>query len=322
MSTRIIAALLLLLAGMTHASAGQKLTLGHTGVGVSPTLFAANAFVADLKQRLPGRFTIDDRGGSTRGGDVNIWEGVKVGAIDMAILATPSIVSSVAELGVLDVPFLFRDSSHVGRVLDGPIGKELGAKINTQGVVFLGFADYGFRQFTNSKRPIRSPADLVGLKIRVIQNPVMEMIFRTLGAEVVPLPFTGIYGALDDGRVDGQENPLPTIAAYQFDRVQKFVSLSSHIFTPLIIMMNADTFKKLKPDEQAAIQMAVRAATVATRQAVLENEKLIVAGFREKGLTVTETVDRNAFITTLAPLQPEWEKRFGADLLKRIRDTQ
>lgn len=319
---RIVAVILLLLGGVSAALAGQKLTLGHTGVGVSPTLFAANAFVADLKRRLPGRFTIDDRGGSTRGGDVNLWDGVKIGAIDMAILATPSIVSSVPELGVLDVPFLFRDSTHVAKVLDGPIGRDLGAKVNSQGVVFLGFADYGFRQFTNSKRPIRSPADVVGLKIRVIQNPVMEMIFKTLGAEVVPLPFPGIYGALDDGRVDGQENPLPTIVAYQFDRVQKFVSLSAHIFTPLIIMINAETYKGLKPDEQAAIQAAVHAATLATRQAVLENEKSIVAGFKQKGITVTEAVDRDAFIAVLKPLQPEWEKRFGADLLKRIADTK
>jgi tripartite ATP-independent transporter DctP family solute receptor len=319
---RVIAVIFLLLGGMAGSHAGQKLTLGHTGVGVSPTLFAANAFVAEIKRRLPGRFTIDDRGGSTRGGDVNIWEGVKVGAIDMAILATPSIVSFVPELGVLDVPFLFRDPAHVTKVLDGPIGMDLGSKINSQGVVFLGFADYGFRQFTNSKHAIRSPADVAGLKIRVIQNPVMEMIFKTLGAEVVPLPFIGIYGALDDGRVDGQENPLPTIAAYQFDRVQKFVSLSAHIFTPLIIMINADTYKGLKAEEQAAIQAAVRAATVATRQAVLESEKSIVAGFKQKGMTVTETVDRAAFVAALKPLQPEWEKRFGADLLKRIADTK
>ncbi len=319
---RIIAVIFLLLGGITGSQAGQKLTLGHTGVGVSPTLFAANAFVADLKRRLPGRFTIDDRGGSTRGGDVNLWDGVKVGAIDMAILATPSIVSFVPELGVLDVPFLFRDPAHVTKVLDGPIGKDLGARINSQGVVFLGFADYGFRQFTNSKRAIRSPADLAGLKIRVIKNPVMEMIFKTLGAEVVPLPFPDIYGALDDGRVDGQENPLPTIAAYQFDRVQKFVSLSAHIFTPLIIMINADTYKGLKAEEQVAIQAAVRAATVATRQAVLDSEKSIVAGFKQRGITVTDTVDRDAFIAALKPLQPEWEKRFGVDLLKRIADTK
>lgn len=315
-------AIFLLLAGISGAQAGQKLTLGHTGVGVSPTLFAADAFVAEIKRRLPERFTIDDRGGSTRGGDVNLWEGVKVGAIDMAILATPSIVPFVPELGVLDVPFLFRDSAHVYKVLDGPIGRNLGARINSHGVVFLGFADYGFRQFTNSRRPIRSPADVAGLKIRVIPNPVMETIFKTLGAEVVPLPFPGIYGALDDGRADGQENPLPTIVAYRFDHVQKFVSLSAHIFTPLIIMINGDTYKGLKPAERAALQAAAHAATVATRKAVLENEKSIIAGFRKNGINVTEKVDREAFVAALAPLQPEWERRFGADLLKRIAETK
>ena len=319
---RIIAAIVLLSIGVAAAQAAQKLSLGHTGVGVSPTLFAANAFVAEIKRRLPDRFVIDDRGGSARGGDVDLWEGVKVGAIDMAILATPSIASSTPELGVLDLPFLFRDSAHVGKVLDGPIGKALGAKIERHGVVFLGFADYGFRQFTNSKRPIRSPADLVGLKIRTIRNPVMETIFKTLGADVVPLPFPDVYGALDDGRVDGQENPLPTIAAYRFDQVQKYVSLSSHIFTPLIMTINADTFKGLKPEEQAAIQAAARAATKATRQAVLDSEKSIVAEFKQKGVVVTENVDRDAFIAKLAPLQAEWEQRFGAELLKRIAATK
>lgn len=319
---RIFAFVAVLLTVFPCAQASQKLTVGHTGVGISPTLVAANTFTAELKRRLPGRFLIDDRGGSTRGGDVNLWESVRVGAIDLAILATPSIVPSVPELGVLDVPFLFRDAAHVAKVLDGPIGQELGAKMNSQGVVFLGFADYGFRQFTNSKRPIRNPADLVGLKIRVIPNPVMEMIFKTLGAEVVPLPFPGIYGALDDGRVDGQENPLPTISAYQFDKMQKYVSLSSHIFTPLVMMINADTYKSLKPEEQAAIRAAVRAATAATRQAVRDNEKAILAEFKQKGIVVTETVDRDAFIAALAPLRPEWDKRFGADLLKRIANTR
>lgn len=319
---RILSLIALLLAALPTAQATQKLTVGHTGVGISPALYAANAFSAELNRRLPGRFNIDDRGGSTRGGDVNLWESVKVGAIDLAILATPSIVPWVPELGVLDVPFLFRDAAHVAKVLDGEIGQELGAKMNSQGVVFLGFADYGFRQFTNSKRAIRSPFDLAGLKIRVIPNPVMEMIFKTLGADVVPLPFPGIYGALDDGRVDGQENPLPTIVAYRFDKVQKYVSLSAHIFTPLVIMINADTYKAFKPDEQAAIHAAVRAATLATRKAVRDNEKSIISEFKKKGLVVTEKVDRDAFVAALAPLRPEWEKRFGTDLLKRIAETR
>ncbi len=319
---RLFAVFVLLLGALSSVQATQKFTVGHTGVGVSPTLYAANAFTATLKQRLPGRFNIDDRGGSTRGGDANLWDGVKVGAIDLAILATPSIVSSVPELGVLDVPYLFRDAEHVAKVLDGPIGQELGEKINSQGVVFLGFADYGFRQFTNSRRPIVKPGDLHGLKIRVIPNPVMEMIFKTMGADVVPLPFPGVYGALDDGRVDGQENPLPTIVAYQFDKVQKYVSLTAHIFTPLVVVINAETYKALKPEEQAAIRAAVRAATLATRQAVRDHEKDIIDGFRKKGMVVTETVDRAAFAAAVAPLQTEWEKRFGAGILQRIAATR
>jgi tripartite ATP-independent transporter DctP family solute receptor len=321
MLKRLIAAVALLLAGITITPAAQNLTIANSIGGTSPQQTAVDAFVAEIDRLLPGRFTISKKGGSALGGEQDIWEALRLGALDLAIITTTSIAPVVPLLGIFDVPYLFRDAAHAAKVLKGPIGNELGAKINGSGAVFLGFADRGFRHLTNSRRPVLKPLDVAGLKIRVIPNPVMEAIFKTLGAEVVPLPVTEMFGALREGRIDGQENPLLVIEARHLEQVQKFLSLTGHTYSPVVILISADTHKTLKPHERAAFARAASAAAAASRQAVIDREAAAIAALNLKGVVI-DTIDREAFIAALKPLQPEWERRFGAALLKRIRDTQ
>lgn len=318
----LVALTALLLVLGTPAQAGHNLTLANALGGSSPQQIAAEAFVAEIEQRLPGRFKIDTKSGTAMGGEADIWEALQLGALDLAIITTASIVPTVPQLGVLDIPFLFRDAAHAAKVLDGPIGHELTGKINGKGGVFLGYVDRGFRHLTNAKRPVVKPEDLAGLKIRVIPNPIYEMAFNKLGALALPIPVPELYGALRDSRADGQENPLMVIEARRLDQVQKFLSLTGHSYSPAVILISNDTYKSLKPQERAVFAAAAAAAAGASRRAVLEREKPILAALRQKGMTVTEQVDRNAFISALATLAPEWEKRFGADLLARIRDTK
>jgi tripartite ATP-independent transporter DctP family solute receptor len=318
----IVLAAAVMLAGAPSARAAQNLTLGHAANGINTIEIAAGTFISEVERKLPGHFKIDEKGGSTLGDEVDAWEAVKIGAIDLAIVATTSIAPLVPQLGVFDVPFLFRDSDHVAKVLDGPIGRELGASVNDHGVVLLAYIDRGARQMTNSKRPIQGPADVTGLKMRVIPNPIFELTFKALGALVEPMPISSVYGALRDNRIDGEENSLLSIKGYHFDRVQRFLSLTAHSYTPTVILINADLYKHLKPEERSVFAAAARAATRASRQAVIEKEKPLIGTYRQEGITVMETVDRDAFIAALAPLEPEWERRFGADLLKRIRETK
>ncbi|MFA7240409.1 MAG: DctP family TRAP transporter solute-binding subunit [Sulfuricellaceae bacterium] len=322
MFRNLIVAIALLLVGATTAQAAQGLVMATSAGGVSPQQIAAEAFVAEVERLLPGRFAISKKSGSTMGGEQDIWQALRLGALDLAIVTTTSIAPDVPQLGILDVPYLFRDSAHAAKVLDGPIGHELGAKINGRGAVFLGFIDRGFRHLTNSRRPVLRPADVAGLKIRVIPNPVMEATFKALGAEVVPMPIPELFGALRERRIDGQENPLLVIESRRFDQVQKFLSLTGHTYSPAVVLVDTETYKALKPVERTAFARAARVAAAASRQAVSDKEKAAIAFLKQKGVAVVDTIDRDAFIAALAPLWPEWEKRFGADLLKRIRDTK
>ncbi|HAS52058.1 MAG TPA: C4-dicarboxylate ABC transporter substrate-binding protein [Gammaproteobacteria bacterium] len=310
------------LGAVSVTQAAQNLILAHIGISDSAHELAATTVITQIARRLPGRFKIENKGGSTLGGEVDIWEGVKLGTVDLAILTTGAITPSVPPLGVLSVPFLFRDSDHAGKVLNGPMGQELGASLKTHGVVFLGFAEHGFRHLSNSKRPVQRPEDLAGLRIRVIPNPIYEMTFKALGAEVVPMAWPTVYGALDDGRIDGQENPLLTFSGSHFERVQKHLTLTGHIYSGLVILVNADIYQQMKPDERQALSEAAHAAGEETRPVLVARDQAIVAKLRQKGVAVVETLDRPAFVKAVKPLWPTWEKRFGASLLQRIRDTQ
>lgn len=306
---------------ISPAQAAQKVTVGHIGVNESANAIVAETFIAQLGKRLPGKFNIAEKGGSTLGGEADIWEALKLGTVDFAVLTAGSITREVPQLGVLSVPFLFRDTSHAAHVLNGPIGKTLGASMNSPEVVFLAFGEHGFRHMSNSKRPVTRPSDLAGLRIRVIPNPVYELTFKTLGAEVVPMPFPAVYGALDDGRIDGQENPLLTFSGSHFERVQKYLSLTGHFYSAMVIIVSGHTYKNLKPAERRAIVEAADAAALQSRPLVVAQDRSIVANLRLQGVMITE-VERSAFVKTLQPLAAEWEKRFGAELLKRISDTQ
>lgn len=319
----ILIALIALIAAMPPTQAApEKLILGHIGVSGSTLEWTATAVITEIERWQPGRFAIENKGGSTLGGEVDIWEGVKLGTVDLAIVTAAAITPSVPELGALSIPFLFRDTDHVARVLNGPIGDELGASLEAHGVAFLGFAEHGFRHVSNSKRPVLRPADLVGLRIRVIPNPIYEMTFKALGAEVVPMAWPAVYGALEDGRIDGQEAALLSFSSSHFERVQKHLTLTGHIYSGLVIAINQQVYQRLSADERRALHEATQAVGVATRPLVVARNQQIIAELRQKGVAIAETFDRPAFIQAVEPLWPEWERQFGASLLQRIRDAR
>ncbi|HWL18479.1 MAG TPA: TRAP transporter substrate-binding protein [Bradyrhizobium sp.] len=314
----------LLLGTLTAATAAQAqtaLTLGHNSPIGGPQDIAARVFIAELARTMPHGFSVDVRGGLTVGNDVDIFQATKLGALDMAICATLSFSNQVPAMGVLDLPFLFRDQTHAAHVLDGPIGDELGQSLAKEGLAYLAFGELGIRQLTNSKHTIKTPADLTGLKLRVAPSEIYGLSFKTLGADVVSMGVGEVYAGLRDGRIDGQENPLLVIQANRFDDVQKYVSLSGHFYSALAFFMNAGAFSELSADEQSAIRQAAHAAAVASREAGSASTRKAIVDMRAKGLEVTEEIDRPAFIKALAPAQPEFDRRFGADLIARIRTT-
>jgi tripartite ATP-independent transporter DctP family solute receptor len=297
----------------------QLISLAFNSQLQSPQQFGSDEFRERLLALDGKRFVVDERGTAALGSENAILAATRSGAVDMAVLSGSVVSSVVPELGVFDIPFLFRDAAHAKAVAQGPVGAAIAAKFADKGLTLLALGKQGFRNITNSKRPIRTPDDLKGLKIRVIPNEIYQMTFKALGAEVVPMEFPLVYAALKDGRLDGQENPVPTIAGSRLYEVQKYLTLTGHFFAPIAFVANRAMFEQLDPGDQAALIAAAKAGAEVTWQAQLDAQTL--EQVRSGGMDIIEKVDRQAFADAVKPLEPEFEKRFGKDLLLAIRST-
>jgi len=285
----------------------------------SPQQFGSDVFREKLLALAGNHFVVDQRGSGALGSENAVLAATQTGAVDLTVISGGVVSSVVPELGVFDIPFLFRDAAHAKAVAQGPVGAAIAAKFADKGLTLLALGKQGFRNITNSKHPIRTPDDLKGLKIRVIPNPVYLMTFKALGAEAVPMEFPLVYAALKDGRLDGQENPVLTIASSRFYEVQKYITLTGHFFAPVAFIANRAMFEQLDPSDQAALIAAAKAGAEATWQAQVDAPKL--EQLRSGGMDIIEKVDRQPFVDAVKPLEGEFEKRFGKDLLAAIRST-
>jgi TRAP-type transport system periplasmic protein len=286
----------------------------------NPQQIGADA-LRDRLMALPGkRFVVDQRVGNALGSEGTILNAARSGAVDVAVLSGGVVSGAIPEMSVFDIPFLFRDAAHAKAVMQGPIAEKVATGFAAKGLVLLALGKQGFRNLTNSKRPIRTPEDIKGLKIRVIPNDIYKLTFQALGADAMPMDFPLVYGALKDGRLDGEENPLPTIAASRFFEVQKYLTMTGHFFAPIAFVANRAMFEQLDPADQEALKAAAKAGAEATWQSQLDDQKL--KDLRSAGMEVVETVDRQAFADAVKSLEPEFEKRFGKELIVAIRSTR
>ena len=302
------------------AASPRLVSLAYNSQLQNPQQIGSDEFREKLVAMSGKRFVVDERAGNALGSENTILAATRSGAIDVAVISGGVVSAVVPELGIFDIPFLFRDAAHAKAVAQGPVGAAIAAKFADKGLTLLAIGRQGFRNVTNSKRPIRSPEDIKGLKIRVIPNPIYQMTFKALGAEVVPMEFPLVYNALKDGRLDGQENPVPTIAGSRLYEVQKYLTMTRHFFAPIVFIANRATFEQLAPADQAALIAGAKAGAEVTWQAQLDATSL--EQVRSNGMDVIEKVERQPFIDAVKTLDPEFEKRFGKDLLVAIRSTQ
>jgi tripartite ATP-independent transporter DctP family solute receptor len=286
----------------------------------NPQQVGADGLRQKLATLLGKEIVVDARVGNALGSENAVLAATRSGAIDVSVLSGGVVSGVVPEMSVFDIPFLFRDEAQAKTVMQGPVAARIATKFADKGLVLLALGKQGFRQLTNSKRPIRTPADLHGIKLRVVSNDIYTMSFKALGADAVPMDFPLVYGALKDGRLDGQENPPTTIKASRFSEVQKYMSVTDHIFAPIAFVANRAMFEQLDPAEQEALIAAAKAGAETTWQATLDTTRL--QQLRGDGMEVVDKIDRQAFIDALKPLEPEFEKRFGKELIAAIRSTK
>lgn len=318
MSTRLhgkVAILLfaaLFMIGFSGNALAVTLTLGHGASPGNPRTIAAEAFAKMVSERTKGSVTIKIAGSEQLGSDVAMLTSLRIGALDLTANSQGPAAGLVPEVAALGLPFLFSDADAAHKVLSGPVGERLNKRFSEVGIVVLDWWDNGIRHITNSKRPINMPADLKGLKIRTPADPMTVDIFQALGAATQQIAFGELYVALQQGVVDGQENPLANIASNKLYEVNKYVSLSGHKWESTPFLMSAVAVKKVKPAELEIIKAAAKEAGALQRRLMAETDKKLLAEFKANPNIAVNQANRAAFQAATASVVQKWEaKPFG-----------
>ncbi|TKW68440.1 MAG: DctP family TRAP transporter solute-binding subunit [Paracoccus denitrificans] len=313
-----------ILAASTAMASAADLKLGYALAEDSHYGAGAKAFDEALKAELGDAFVVQHFPNSGLGGEREVIEGIQIGTIDATIASSGTLSNFVPEVGVFDVPFLFRDLNHARTVLDGPIGQEMLAKFDDAGLHALAWGEQGFRHITNSRGPIAAPADLDGLKIRTMENPVHLKAFEALGAAPTPMAWPEVVPALQQGAIDGQENPLSVIVSANLNDVQKYLSLDGHVYSPAIILVSKSLWDGLDDTQRAAFDKAAAAGVAAMRGYVDTVESEGVAELKKRGMEVNEVTpeEKQAFQDQLADTYTDYEAEFGKELMDSIIATK
>jgi TRAP-type transport system periplasmic protein len=287
----------------------------HYGAG-------ANAWAASFEKATNGQFKFRQFPSSALGGERELLEGLQLGTVEAAIVSSGTLSNFVPEVGVTDIPFLFRDINHARSVLDGPIGQDLLGKFKSRNLVALAWGEQGFRHITNGKHPITKPEDLKGLKIRTMENPVHITAFRTLGAAPTPMAWPEVTGALQQGTIDGQENPISVIASAKLSAVQKHLALTGHVYSPAMLLVSPKFWDSLNDSQKAAVTAGAKEGAKAMRQFVDDIEKKGVDELRAQGMQITEVPNKAPFQQALSPAYQQYASKYGKELIDRIANAK
>ncbi len=249
------------LAAVSTAQA-QNITLrfGHVVQPGHPISLGTQKLTEILGAKSGGRIKVQELGGGSVGGEAQQLSAVQGGIQDMTLPSATVMGGVVKEFTLLDIPFSFSTAEQVDALLRGPFGELLMSKVEEKGLVGLDFWETGFRNFTNSRKPIVNVDDLKGLKLRVIPNPMFMESFAALGANPVPMAFPELYGALESKAMDAQENPFSIVLTSKFYEVQKFLSVTNHVYTANPVVISRKTWDKLSPADRDLVKAAVREA--------------------------------------------------------------
>ena len=266
----------------------RVIKFGHLNNTDHPVSLGVKRFAELLLAKSGGKLKVTEYPSSTLGNELQQQAALQGGVQEMSAPATTSLAGIVKDFGLVDFPFAVANFAQADALLDGPFGQALIAKLPEKGLVALGYWDLGFRNVTNSKRPITRPEDLDGLKLRVIPNPVFLDTFKAFKANPLPMPFAELYGALESKAVDGQENPFSVILSNKFFEVQKYVSATNHVYAANIILVSKRFWDKLTPAEQKAMVEAADESRVYQRQVSRAAAQKAVGELQAKGMQYNE----------------------------------
>ena len=294
-----------------------KLTLAHGTALDNPRHTAALKFAEVVKAKSAGRIEVSVAGAAQLGDDAAMVTALRTGALDMSANSQGAVANVVPEYAAFGMPFLFSSQAHAWKVMDGPAGKDLAEKSAEKGLVVLGYWDNGIRQMSNSKRPLLKPEDLKGLKMRTPPDAVTVDIMQSVGAEAQQIKFSELYVALQQGVVDGQENPLVNIWAGKLHEVQKYISLTGHKYEMTPFLIGKRSWDKLSEADKKVIQEAAVEATALQRKLAQESDEKMFAELKAKGVQI-DKVDQGPFMTATAPVVAKWEASPIGPFVKKV----
>ena len=303
----------------TAFAAEYNLKLAHEVAVESTQHLAATRFAELVKERTNGAVEIKVYSNSALGPGQQALNLMRGGSIEIIQSGSTTFNGLVGETAALEMPFVFENSEHAYRVLDGKVGQGLLDKLDPFGIKGLAFLENGWREVTNNRHPVRSAEDIKGLKIRTTPNPYHIQAFELLGANPVPLAYAELYTALETGAVDAQEHPLPVLWAAKFYEVQNYLTLTNHAYSPLILAMNKPKFESLPAEYQTILVESAREVANYQRDLNAKQVAEIIAGVKEAGVEVIEQIDTAPFRQIVEePLRKSFAEKYGMELLDAI----
>ena len=249
---------------------------------------AAKVFAEAVEKASGGKMKVRAIGAAALGPDTQMQQALVGGAQEMMVGSTATLVGMTKEMALWDTPFLISNVKEADILLDGPIGEKIKDKLQDKGLVGLVYWENGFRNLTNSKRPITKVEDMDGIKLRVMQNNVFLNSFKTLGANAIPMAFSELFGALETHTVDGQENPFNTIVSSKFYEVQKYLTVTNHVYSPWIVLVSKKWWDQLSKEEQKVLMDAAKTSRDFERKDTRDEASKAMADLKAKGMQINE----------------------------------
>ncbi|MCF3933158.1 TRAP transporter substrate-binding protein [Acuticoccus sp. M5D2P5] len=303
---------------MAHAQ-DYTLKFAHILTTDQPAHMAAERFAELVAEKTDGRVAVNIFPAGELGNDTEIVEQIQVGAVDIGIPPTAKLGQFEPRMQLFDLPFIFPSPAAAYAVLDGPIGDELLGTLDQQGMHGLGYWESGFKQLTNNVRPIRTPEDLAGIKVRTMSSPLIVQQYETWGANPIPIAFSEVYNALQQGVAEGQENAFVSIDKMKFYEVQKYLTVSNHAYLGYAFVMNKAKWDAMPEELQSAVQAAFEEARDYERELNASLDDELKGKMGEVGLEVYELSpeDLTAFVEASKAVHADYAADIGQDLLDR-----
>ena len=276
-----------------------------------------------LTAKSGGKLKVTAFWGGSAGGDLQATQALRAGTQEMVVTSSSPLVGIVKELGVFDLPFLFANEKEADAVLDGSAGQYFNKRLEDAGLVNLAYWENGFRNLTNSKKPVAKVEDFDGVKVRVMQNNIFLDTFKTLGTNAVPMAFGEVFTALETRTIDGQENPFVTIDTSKFYEVQKYLSVTRHAYTPFLVLYSKKLFDTLSAQEQAALREAASEGQKVQRATIRANDQKALANLKAKGMVVNEITpaEQKRMFDKVRPVYDKNGPTIGAEAITVVVDA-